>query len=41
MRFKLSAKFKNKLAKLVNEGKEVQLSLKQAMTTKVKNPKKS
>ena len=40
-RFRLSAKFKNKLAKLVNDGEELHLSLKQAMTTKVKEqPKK-
>ena len=39
-RFKLSAKFKTKLARLVNKGTEINLSLKQSMTTKTVNTKK-
>jgi len=39
-RFKLSVKFKDRLTKLVEEGKELHLAQKQAMTTKMDNPKK-
>ena len=39
-RYKLAAKFKTKLAKLVNDGQDLYLAQKQAMTTKASNPKK-
>lgn len=39
-RFKLSPKFKTKLARLVNKGTEINLSLKQSMTTKTVSTKK-
>ena len=39
-RYKLSAKFKGKLANLVNKGQEVHTGIKSAMTTKVKGTKK-
>ena len=39
-RFKLSPKFKTKLANHVNKGTEMNMSLKQSMTTKTVNTKK-